>query len=210
VEKERSRIAQDMHDELGARLTEIMLVSDRAQEMKNEGDGEKIGSFLGKISTLARSVVGNLDTLVWTVNPRNDSVDKLATYICEYAQSFLEASTIQCRFDVPHDLPHSALSSEVRHNVLLTVKEALNNAVKHSQATEILLRLQMKEDGLIIAIEDNGRGFEPAAASGNGLQNMEKRMRNMGGRFELTGGPGKGTRIQLEIPIKTGTGRLIA
>ena len=211
VEKERSRIAQDMHDELGARLTEIMLVSDHAQEMKNNGDGERIGSSLGKISRLARAVVGNLDTLVWTVNPRNDSVDKLATYICEYVQGFLEASSIRCRFDVPHDLPHWPLSSEVRHNVLLTVKEALNNAVKHSHCSEISLRLQQDRDRLLIMIEDNGRGFETAmqASTGNGLQNMEKRMRNIGGAFEVTGGPGKGTRIRLEIPANN-PGRLVA
>ena len=211
VEKERSRIAQDMHDELGARLTEIMLVSDRAQEMKNDGDAEKIGTSLGKISRLARAVVGNLDTLVWTVNPRNDSVDKLATYICEYVQGFLEASSIRCRFDVPHDLPHSPLSSETRLYVLLTVKEALNNAVKHSLCSEISLRLQLKEDRLLIEIEDNGRGFETAtlASTGNGLQNMEKRMRNIGGKFEVKGESGKGTRIRLEIPANN-PGRLVA
>ncbi len=211
VEKERSRIAQDMHDELGARLTEIMLVSDRAQEAKDDGDGEKIGSSLGKISRLARAVVGNLDTLVWTVNPRNDSVDKLATYICEYAQGFLEASSIRCRFDVPHDLPHTPLSSEVRHNVLLTVKEALNNAVKHSRCSEISLRVQLEEGRLLITIEDNGQGFETAtlASTGNGLQNMEKRMRNIGGTFDVTSGPDKGTHIRLEIPANN-PGRLVA
>ncbi len=212
IEKERSRIAQDMHDELGARLTEIMLVSDHAQEMKSNGEAEKVGPSLGKISRLARAVVGNLDTLVWTVNPRNDSVDKLATYISEYTQNFLEACSIRCRFDVPHDLPGSPLSSEARHNVLLTVKEALNNAAKHSRCTEISLQLQMNSDRLRITIQDNGQGFErtTVTSTGNGLQSMEKRMRNIGGTFVLTGGPGKGTRIELEIPTNINAGRHIA
>lgn len=202
IEKERSRIAQDMHDEVGARLTEIMLVSDRAQD--NKADVEKADASLVKISSMARAVVDGLDALVWTVNPKNDSLDNLVTYICEYAQGFLEASGVQCRFDVPGELPAVPLSSEVRHNVLLVAKEALNNAVKHSRGTEVSVKLRADSSALQIEISDNGRGFEKAATSarGNGLQNMEKRMRNIGGTLELTSAPGKGTVISIQIPLK--------
>lgn len=210
IEKERSRIAQDMHDEVGARLTEIMLMSDRAQDGKNDPD--KAASSLSRISTTARAVVDGLDALVWTVNPKNDSLDNLANYLCEYAQGFLEASGIQCRFDVPGELPHIPLSSEVRHNVLLVVKEALNNAAKHSRATEVSLGIQVDDEALRVSIEDNGRGFDQSVTSsrGNGLQNMDKRMRNIGGTLELSSEPGKGTRIRLQIPLKRGAARLVA
>jgi signal transduction histidine kinase len=201
LEKERTRIAQDMHDDLGARLTEILLLSDLAKQSKNDPD--KIEAQIDRVSQAGRDIARNLDALVWAINPSNDSVEKLAAYLCKYAERFLSATTIRLRLDAPVELPDCLLSSEVRHNIFLVVKEALNNVVKHSAASEVGIRF---ETGAVlrITIEDNGKGFliNNAADEGNGLQNMEKRLRQMDAQFGLHSEPGRGTRIRLEIPMK--------
>ncbi|MDQ6632292.1 MAG: ATP-binding protein [Verrucomicrobiota bacterium] len=200
VEKERTRIAQDMHDDLGARLSEILLVGSSA---KNEFNSDKIKSHLVKITDATRDLVDNLDAIVWAVNPRNDSLNKFVLYVCEYAQIYLEASSVRYVVNLPDQLPESPLSSEARHNLFLVIKEALHNIVKHAQASEARLSLQVRDATLSITIEDNGKGFSNEANSlfGNGLSNMEERIKNMGGHFNLTSQPGQGTRIHLQIPI---------
>jgi signal transduction histidine kinase len=206
LETERLRISRDIHDDLGARLTEILLLSDLTR--RKQSDPGEMERHADKLSSAARDLVRNLDTIVWAVNPKNDSLDKLATYIYQYVEKYLEMTSIRCRFNVPDELPNCRLSSETRHNLFLVVKEALNNAVKHSGASEIGIGLQVGDSTLRISIEDNGRGFSPAASAsaGNGLQNMERRMRDIGGRFELTSQPGHGTTIQVQLPIRAAGG----
>jgi ligand-binding sensor domain-containing protein/signal transduction histidine kinase len=199
VEKERTRIAQDMHDDLGIRLTEILLLGNLASASNVDGVKEHVS----KMTNVARDVVRGLDAIVWAVNPKNDSLDQLALYTCEYLEKLLGMTSIRCRLNVPDELPDQSLSADIRHNLFLVIKEAVNNMVKHAQATELRFSLQVTGSILSIAIEDDGRGFPIAENSsrGNGLQNMEKRMKNVGGKFELRSEPGKGTRIRLEIPI---------
>jgi ligand-binding sensor domain-containing protein/signal transduction histidine kinase len=201
VEKERIRIAQDMHDDLGARLTQILMLSSFASD---EGRGEKeMKSQLGQISVAARDLVRNLDAIVWAVNPKHDFVDSLAMYLSEYMEMFLSGMPIRFRWDVPDTLPHDPISSEVRHNVFLAVKESLNNVVKHSGASEVWLRLGVEHETLTVTIEDNGKGcaVESPSKFGNGLVNMTKRMKTIGGSCEITSEPGKGTRIRLQVSI---------
>ncbi len=202
IEKERTRIAQDMHDDLGAQLTEILLLNELAH--KNKTNPDKLEAHLGKQLHVVQDVAGSLDTIVWAVNPVNDSIDRLANYLYEQVERILTMSSIRCRFDVPNELPNYFLSSEVRHNVFLVVREALNNIIKHSGASEVWFRLRTSPSALSLAIEDNGRGFllSDQSSFGNGLQNMAKRMKNLDGSFQLSSQPGAGTQIRIEVPIK--------
>lgn len=201
VAKERTRIAQDMHDDLGARLTEILVLSNLTAKNKTRPDAVETHS--GKISTAAQEVIDNLHSIVWAVNPKNDSLEKLWLYIREFAQSFLESSSLRCRFEFPEAIPNLPLSSEVRHNLFLVVKEAANNIVKHAQASEVMISLCLTATTAVFHIVDNGRGFhaDETSSFGNGLQNMRKRMENVGGSLELNSQPGKGTRIELKLPL---------
>ena len=200
IERERTRIAQDMHDDLGARLTQILLLSNEAQ--KNKADPQQVELQVGKISHAAEEIIDTVHAIVWAVNPRNDSLDKLATYLYQQTQTFLESASIRCRFDVPDELPATPVSSEIRHNLFLVVKEALNNVVKHSRASEVWFRLKAEGPRLFVTIEDNGWGFDPEKASslGNGLHNMRKRMQSIGGNCCLSSGT-NGTRAQVELKI---------
>ncbi len=201
IEKERSRIAQDMHDELGARLTEIRVLSNLTLQSKDRP--ESVAQQSQRVSSAAGELIDNLHSIVWAVNPTNDSVEKLADYIRGFAQPFLQSSSIRCRFDCPTHLPDRALSSEVRHNIFLAVKEALHNVVKHAQASEVRIALSLANSKLVVSIEDNGKGFEPGNTStaGNGLQNMERRLRAVKGCCMVLTEPGRGTTIRFEIHL---------
>jgi ligand-binding sensor domain-containing protein/signal transduction histidine kinase len=201
IEKERARIAQDMHDELGARLTEIMFLSGTMENRQTDSDVKPV---VGKITHAARDVVQNLDAIVWAVNPGNDTLENLIHYIHDYMERFLGVQSVRCRFEVPKQMPSCPVNSEVRHNLFLVVKEALNNLVKHSGASEAKLRVILNNHNLVLSIEDNGRGFivESVSKHRNGLQNIRKRMERIGGLFTLASEPGNGTRIRLEVPMK--------
>jgi signal transduction histidine kinase len=144
-----------------------------------------------------------LDETVWAVNPLNDSLEQLATYLFNYVESFLADSSIRHRVLIPMDLPDARLSAELRHNLYLTFKEALNNMAKHARATEVRVELQYRMGALRCSIEDNGRGFDLAGmkSQGNGLLNMRRRIEGMGGQFSLESKPGKGANIQFSVPI---------
>ncbi len=201
IEKERSRIARDMHDDLGACLTQILFLTDVAK--KNKSSPEIVDDQVTRISQTTHEVVRNLDGIVWAVNPENDNLERFAGYIEEYVGVFLGGSTIRCRFDFPEQLPAVPLTSEVRHNLFLVIKEALNNAVKYSNATEIKLELKFSNRVLSLAVEDNGHGFAMAEATtfGNGLRNMEERVKGLGGCFEVKSQKHRGTRIQMQVPL---------
>ncbi len=201
IQRERTRIAQDMHDDLGARLTEILFLSDVVADEKRK---DETRGHVKRISNAARELVRNLDVIVWALNPKNDALDSFALYVYEYVENFLAPTGIRCRLDVPDELPNITLSSEIRHNLFLVIKEALNNIAKHSCADEVWFRLRFSKNLLSIAIEDNGKGFaqEKTTALGNGLVNMEKRMQSIGGCFDLETERTRGTQIRLQISIR--------
>jgi signal transduction histidine kinase len=202
VEKERGRIARDMHDQIGAGLTQIGLLGEFARRSQN---GDSI-THVEKICDTARELAQTLDEMVWMVNPRNDTLTKLGLYLAAYAEEFFQATNIRCLLDVPPGLPPCPLAAETRHNLFLTVKEALNNIVKHSHASEARLRLALKDSTLEIDIEDDGVGFpiEAEALSGNGLSNMKERIREIGGAFDVTSRPNNGTRICVRVGVDLG------
>jgi len=200
VEKERARIAQDIHDELGANLTRIALLTEVGQ--KHRGQPDEVAADLGKISATARETVRAMDAIVWAVNPRNDSLDHFANYVSQFAEEFFRPTSIRCRLDIPADLPEHALSTEARHHLFLAVKEGLNNVVRHSGATEVWLRLNLDDGELAIAIADNGHGMSTGHDGGrhDGLTNIRKRMESLGGRFAVTSGA-TGTTLQMRLPL---------
>ena len=200
LDTERLRISQDIHDNVGSRLTEIILLSELAR--RNQAKAGELEIHVGRLSNVARQVVRDLDEIVWAVSPKNDYLDNLADYIFEYVENFLGLTSIRFRVDLAEEVPHQPLSSAVRHNLFLVVKEALNNVVKHSAATEVWVRAKTVQGNLTFEIEDNGKGFEQQPDRlGNGLGNMEKRMKDVGGCFALASCSGAGTCIKLSVPL---------
>lgn len=199
IERERTRIARDMHDELGAQLTHIATTSRLAQL----DDPAAVPGHLDEIAEVARQTVNSLDEIVWAVNPRYDSLAGTVEYLGKYAVRFVLSSTLACEVDLPEEVPDLPLPADVRHHLLLVAKEALNNAVKHSRGTRIILRVSIRNATLNIAIDDDGVGFpaDSERASSNGLINMRERMRAIGGSIEF-GNPGaKGGRVTLHLPL---------
>jgi ligand-binding sensor domain-containing protein/signal transduction histidine kinase len=206
LEKERARIANDIHDDLGARLTQIGLLSELARRQTAQPD--EVQAHVSRIAENTRGMVQAMDEIVWAVDPSKDSIDNLADYLAPFAQEFFQGSPVRCRLDFPEILPAIPLSAEARHGIFLVLKEALNNVVKHSAASEVWLRLSCVGTILEVVVEDNGRGLErarlPSGGHGNGLRNMEKRIEALGGAFELTSQPGQGTRICLRVDLSKG------
>ncbi len=198
VERERARIAKDIHDDLGASLTLIAVLGDLAKKEKTE---ERIE----KISGTAREAVKSLDEIVWAVNPRNDTLAHLIDYMGQFATDYLRDAGVRCLLDVPDHTPVREVPANVRHNVFLVVKEALQNIVKHAHATEVWLRVNAGEEILRIAVEDNGRGFAraPQDAWADGLRNMRQRLDEIGGECRIESDLGKGTTITVELPLRT-------
>ena len=211
VERERARIARDIHDDLGASLTRISLLS---ETVRDEISGQaQVLADVDQIYSTAHEVTRAMDEIVWAVNPTHDTLDSLVAYLGRYAERYLSAGAIRCRLDVPLQLPPWVLDAEVRHNVFLAFKEALNNIVKHAQATEVRISVEVSTTGFALLVMDNGCGFSwnagesPRLASsnalrcagGNGLVNMRKRMEGIGGDCTWETAPGEGTRIKLEV-----------
>jgi signal transduction histidine kinase len=199
LEEERARIAQDLHDDLGATLTEIRFLS--AVESRDSLVPENTRSQLIEVSEKSRQMVSSLDEIVWAVNPANDTLPSLMSYLRHVAEEFFRATPVRCRLDVELAPPPVSLNSEIRHNLYLAVREALNNVAKHSRATEVWLRIHWRDRTLHIVIEDNGCGFTgpDADASGNGLRNMGRRLEKIGGRFECVSRPGSGTACRIHL-----------
>ena len=200
LEKERARIAQDIHDDLGASLTEIsMLAAIRPEPAPSPA---RLADRLRRISETSSRLVKSLDAIVWTVDPSQDTLPSLASYLASYATEYLSASPLLCRFDIPADLPLHDVPAETRHHLLLAVKESLHNAVRHSGATEVLLQLSAHGRTLVIAVRDNGAGFQPAGRpAGHGLENLHARLERLQGRCAIDSAPGQGTCVTFTVSL---------
>jgi signal transduction histidine kinase len=198
VELERTRIARDLHDDLGSRVTRVVLMLDELA-LQNRLPGAEAPEHPLGISATAREVIQSLDETVWAVNPRNDTLPHLFNYFSHFAIEFLKAANVRCRLDFPDHPPARIISAEARHNLFLAVKEALNNAVRHARATEVWLRASVSETSLALTVEDNGRGFEQASnhPSTDGLRNMRQRMEEIGGQFSIASAAKTGTNVTL-------------
>jgi ligand-binding sensor domain-containing protein/signal transduction histidine kinase len=218
VEKERMRIAQDMHDEIGGKLSRISFLSDMA--CQNVPASSEASQQIDQVSETARDVIRTVDEIVWAVSPRNDTLDSALHYVCRHAEEFFEFTPIELVIELPGEVPALRLSAEVRHNLFCAVKEALNNVLKHSQANTVRVRFDLHPANLEITITDNGKGFDPVDAlhpvghqsspsAGDGLLNMRERMESVGGQCTIQSRVGGGTCVLLSVPLKHVEGRRI-
>jgi signal transduction histidine kinase len=211
MEHERFRIARDIHDDLGASLTQISLLSQAAHGKLHSSN--PAWPDTERLRAVAVLLTQKLDEIVWAVSPQHDTLESLLSYLTDFAEEFLEAAGIRARIHIPVQLPDWVLPSSLRHNVFLSAKEALNNAVKHAGATEIHIEAAIKNHALELTIKDNGCGFSPPLTapphrnpSGrHGLEGMKSRMESVGGDFKLDAAPGRGTRVTFTVPVTPGT-----
>jgi signal transduction histidine kinase len=208
IERERARIARDMHDELGAKLTRISFQG--ATALRSLDDRAEAERQVGSMAETARDLVASLDEIVWAVDPGNDSLENLANYIARYASELCADGPLSCDLIIPAKLPDYKLPTDARHNIFLAVKESLNNALKHSGGTQVQVSLQAGDEEVEVIIADNGRGIHPSRPdesndrtrrTGRGLSNLHDRLEAINGRCEVESLPGQGTRVRLIIPL---------
>jgi signal transduction histidine kinase/ligand-binding sensor domain-containing protein len=201
LERERTRIAQDLHDDLGAGLTEIGLLGGLLQKPSLSPERDRQG--LHRIVQRCRELVTALDEIVWAVNPRNDSMNSLGGYLARYAQEFLEPTSIRCRLQIEDLDSHYVFNSEQRHNLFLAFKETLTNVARHSGATEVNVRIFLEnKKRIVVCIEDNGHGLPPVVRdSADGLINLRQRLARVGGDCEITSAPNGGVIVRMSLPV---------
>ena len=206
LEAERSRIARDLHDDLGSSLTEIgVLASTGQRPLTGEGTYQ---SLFGAIANKSRNLIAALDVIVWAVDPAENSLQSLADYLSGYTGEYFSHANISCRFKVPVSFPPITLDGRTRHELFMSVKEALNNVVRHAGATEVEFQMAVNDNALSIVITDNGKGFEPhIEQEGYGLKNLSQRLKKLGGSCVMESRIGGGTtvKIHLPLPVQGGT-----
>ncbi len=182
-QKERNRISADMHDELGAGITAIRLYSELAKSKPDKNTLPEIE----KISSSANELLNSMNTIIWAMSSSNDSLENMTAYIRSYAQEYFENTGIDCRIYIDEAVPNLEVSGAIRKNVFLVVKEVLNNIVKHAQATEVNINFEKVPGGLSLTIHDNGIGIdlERTRRFGNGLKNMQQRMKDSNISFSI-------------------------
>ncbi len=201
VDQERTRIAQDIHDELGANLTSIGLMADMGR--RHQFDPAAINRELEQISKTARESVAAMDAIVWALNPGNDSLDHFANYVAQFTREFFRPTELRTRLEIPADLPAQPMATETRHQLFLIVKESFNNIVRHAEATEVNLELVCHDGQLRLTIADNGKGLsaKTVSAGQDGLANLRDRIEQLGGTLRMGTNKGGGTRLEFVLPM---------
>ncbi len=201
VENERARIARDLHDDLGASLTQIGLFSELARS--DLAKPQQAEGHISRVFQIARSSARALDEIIWSANPANDTLENFILYLCDFAEDYLRAAGVRCRLDLPDTLPEAPLSGPARHHLYLTTKEALHNILKHANATEVHLRLVLEPGYFRLIVEDNGCGFNEATPGpdADGLGNMRRRLQSVGGRLIRSSVPAGGASVEMLVPL---------
>jgi ligand-binding sensor domain-containing protein/signal transduction histidine kinase len=206
MERERMRIARNMHDEIGSKLTKISFLTERLKmESRQTGPaGDKVDS----IATTSRDLLKALDEMVWAVNPRNDTLEQLASYLSQYAREYFQDTSVECDLRVQSELPSWNMSAEFRHNVFLAFEESLNNVLKHAHASRVEVHIRVERGTLHIRVSDNGVGFAPGVGNGdgasggrNGLTNIRQHLADVGGRCLIQSRPGQGVSVELRVAL---------
>ncbi len=217
IERERSRIARDIHDDLGAGLTQANLLAHAA--LRELPEPEKAAARLREVRTAIREMTLAMDEIVWAVNPQHDSLDSLAAYLGQFAQDFLGRAGLRCVLEFPLDLPVRLVATEVRHALFLAFKETLHNVIKHAGATEVRVSIELRPDSLALVVRDNGRGFgtdaggptaravEGRIAPGVGLAGIRQRLRQIGGDVALGNDPAGGAVVRMTVQVGNDPGR---
>jgi signal transduction histidine kinase/ligand-binding sensor domain-containing protein len=201
VDRERARIAQDIHDELGANLTRIGLLADMGARHKL--DPPAVARDLDQISETARESVAAMDAIVWALNPRNDSLDNFANYVAQFTRDFFAPTQLRIRLDLPTNLPVQPLAAETRHQLFLLLKESFNNIVRHARASEVHVALACEADQLRLTIADDGQGLadHPAGAGRDGLINLQERIERLGGSLRIESKTSQGVKLEFILPV---------
>lgn len=203
IEQERSRIARDLHDDIGAALTRVAILGNLTQS--DAGDLDSTTAHGKELFNTAQRMTRSLREIVWALNPRSGATEDCINFMTQYAQQFLGESGLHCRLNIPDTVPEAMVDARARHALLMAFKEALNNAVKHAGATGLNVLFSVEGKLLKVSVEDKGCGMDVAvtesARRGHGIDTMRQRMNDCGGRFEITSQPGKGTTVLLEVPL---------
>jgi signal transduction histidine kinase len=201
LQRERGRIAREIHDDIGSRMTQLVLHGEVAQS--GLAAGSELQVQLVQICEEARGLLSTMDEILWAVNPRRDTLRDFAAYVCKYAQEFLAPTKIQCLFEVGPEMSAAAFDLPLRRSLLMAIKEALNNAAKHSGATELRLGIHWQSQRLVVAVQDNGKGFDMGVVKSgrNGLANMAQRLDELGGCCLITSQPDRGCRVEFSVPL---------
>ncbi len=197
---DRERIARDMHDDLGSRLTHISLLADLSKRANERPDALK----LDELNLAARDAARAVEEIVWSANPGNDTIASLVAYMIQHAENVFSAAAIACRVDAALDWPELYLAPEARHSTFMAFKESIHNIVKHAGAPEVRLAIQPQGTDVHVRIADNGRGFDlerKRISEEDGLRNMAARMAKIGGQFSIRSSPGNGTVVELFFPM---------
>ena len=199
VERLRTRIATDLHDDVSSTLSSISILSDIAGKLS---DNPKSAGLIGEIGTSAHEMLERIDDIIWSVNPSNDKFQDLGLRIREYANPLFESKNIQFHFEIPDKLAALKLQMETRRNLYLIAKESINNLVKYSKCRAAEICFKEESGYLVMEIMDDGVGFNPGVlTSRNGIVNMKLRAEKIGGSLCILSQPGEGTRITLKVII---------
>lgn len=207
IERDRTRIAHDIHDEIGSGLTQLSILSHSAQTSATEP--REITGKLREIQNTVTEMTTAIDEIVWAVNPRHDSLESLVSYLSGVVQEFARRVGLQCHIDVPFDLERLEVTAEYRHDLYLVVREVLHNVAKHAAATEVRFFVRSEPDGFVFQLEDNGCGFpaqpaepKPHVPDGIGLESIRHRITKLGGTVTWAPRPEGGTVVTFRVALR--------
>jgi len=199
IVEERARISRDLHDDFGSKLTQISMLAWWPEE---SAESERVEDRLRLIGEKSRQMISALDEVVWMMNPKSETLSSFSAYLAGYVEEFLSKTDITCRVEVPGSYPEKIITSEMRNNLFLSTKEAINNAVRHGKPSQILLKFAASDNVFTIYVHDNGGGFDPKEVShGNGLANLQQRIRKFGGTCQIQSTRQGGTVVTLQLPL---------
>jgi signal transduction histidine kinase len=208
LERVRARIATDLHDDIGSSLTQIVVLSEVAQQRVDSDDG-LLAEPLTKITRVSNELVEAMSDIVWAINPKKDHLSDLVQRMRRFASDIFAPCQIRFNLRTPHTDDQIQLGANVRREIFLIFKESINNIARHSGCTEAEVEFYPEGNSLVLKLTDNGRGFDVATASqksrssmgGNGLISMQRRAQELGGSFEITSTPDRGTVTLLKVPL---------
>jgi len=210
LERVRTRIATDLHDDIGSSLSRMAILSEVVKQQLG-GKSRQSAPLLTEIADSARGLVDSMSDIVWAIDPRRDNLSNVVTRVRQFASDVLEAKKIKWDFQVPPEIDDLKLDAEQRRHVFLIFKEALNNIARHADCKSVLLKINLTHHQLVAEVQDDGSGFvvqqnvQDASTNGrggHGLKNMERRASQLGGRFTIQSSPGLGTHLKLTVPLR--------
>ncbi len=211
LERERTRISKDLHDDIGSSLTRITMFSEvanlelhklKAVDDSSIGHAKKLSSLLEDISQNSRDIIETMSDVIWSIDPRNDTLDNLTLRMKNYITRLLAAKNISYDISIAPELLEMQLPIAFKRNIYLIFKEILNNIIRHSQASKVSLSIHHNANILSISISDNGQGFDPGQSFiGNGIRNIRQRTESLGGEIRINSNPMTGTSIAVELKI---------